>query len=538
MRPRKQQEQTKAGQANSARTQTSGPALTSDQLQKTVGNEAAQLLLGVQRNCSCDGGSGAQCDKCAPAQTQRTDPLGLLPQLPPELSRQFTVQAMRESEFQALTGIQVSSIPEKKLLSPEEAGLAVDPGLLAGIGAGVLAGPRPTLPLPSGSTGVLWSANAHLSQFAVVPQDNPALAFFFGDAALEAYGFRSSLPLHLGSSLERSIPGRPFTPLTNMLNRGVPGNYVSDPVFPYLGSVAVYPKGGAANIPGARELVACMQEANRSGTLKGTYRFSTPPRDTPFFDRAFGQGAAADPNFQPPEIVNCLNKADSITRQALQGRDLVVNIEGIDVNISTATNVATGERVPGMLPSAAPNMRDYLNQFDVNPGAQGLTRTPITGAVSLRGVTGVLRVGGFILMIANLARATDRYETASDYDKPLVAGEEATLLTAGLLGSLIGEAIGEVVLCAGLGPGFGLCVLAASVAGGAVGGALAEDTAISVGQTLQTAAELNRKGQLTPALIDAARVLLPEEQRKTLPKGRNPERPQSEQCELPFCFPW
>jgi hypothetical protein len=470
-----------------------------------------------------------------PTQRQTGNPLLLgLPRLAPELTRQFAVRAMPENVFQALTGIRVKSIPEKQLLSPEDAGLVADPGLLAGAGAGVLFGPRPTLPLPIGSTGVLWSGDAHLSQFAVVPQENPALSFFFGDAALEAYGFRSALPIHIGSKFERSVPGKPSTPLTNLLNRGLPGNYVSDPVFPYLGSVAVYPQKGAETIPGAQQLVACMQEANRSGNLKGTYRFSTPSRNSPAFDRAFGKGAAADPGFQAPEIVNCLNKANALTQQALQGRDLVVKIEGRDINISTGTDVATGQPVPNTLPSAASNVRDYLGQSDADFAAQGLSRTPITAAIWLRGVTGVLRIGGFILTITNLARIADRYQTASDYDKPLVAGEEATILTAGLLGSLIGEAIGEVVLCTGTGPGFGLCVLAAGVAGGVGGSSLAEDTAHSVGKTLQDAAELNRRGQLVPGLLDATtRMLHMEEERKKL-RSRAPEK--RDECVFPFCI--
>lgn len=475
----------------------------------------------------------------APVQSQTSNLLNLLPQMPPELAKQFTVRAMRENEFQALTGIRVNSIPEKKLLSPEDAGLVVDPGLLAGVGAGVLAGPRPTLPLPLGTTGVLWSSDAHLSQFAVVPQENPALSFFFGDAALETYGFRSWLPTHIASTLERGVPGKPFTPFTNMLNRGMGGNYVGDPLYPYFRSVAVYPQGGAENIAGAQQLVACMQEANRSGSLEGTYTFSTPKRTSPAFDRAFGAGAAADPNFQPPEIRNCLNQANALTQQALQGRDLVVNINGQDVNISTATDVATGQPVPGMTPSAAENMRTYLQQFEAEPGAQGLTRTPISGAMWLRGVTGVLRVGGFVLMVYNLGRIVDRYEAASTYDKPLVAGEEATMLTAGLLGSLIGEAIGETVVCAGMGPGFGLCMLAAGVAGGATGGMFAEGPAHDIGKTLQDAAELNRRGQLLPAIVEATAVVTKnQEALKAIQDFKSIEKPRQEDCQLPFCWPF
>jgi hypothetical protein len=395
----------------------------------------------------------------------------------------------------------------------------------------MLAAPRPTLPLPLGSTGVLWSSGAHLSQFAILPEPDPAMSFFFGDAALKAYGFRSTLPIHMGSTLERSIPGNPFTPLTDSLNRGVPGEYVNDAAFPYLpskgGAVAVYPQNGADNLQGAQELSACMEQTSRTGSLNGTYTFSTPKRGSPAFDRAFGRGASADQSFQPPEIVNCLNRANDLTRQALQGRDLVIGGNGGGVNVSTATNVGTGEPVPGMLPSAAANMRPYLEQFRTNPGAQGLTSTPITGAMWLRGVTGVLRVGGFVLLVINLDRIYTRYDLASEYDKPLVAGEEATMLTAGLLGSLVGEVIGETVVCAGLGPGFGLCMLAAAAVGGTAAGVLAEDTAHGIGSTLQDAAELNRKGQLLPGIMDAAtKVLGTAQDQKVLNDFKRTERSQ------------
>jgi hypothetical protein len=467
----------------------------------------------------------------------------LMPDLSPQLAKQFVVRAMRENEFQAMTGIKVNSLPEKKLLSPDDAGLASDPGMLAGLGAGVLTTPRPTLPLPAGTTGILWSADAHLSQFAIVPQENPVLAFFFGDSTLEAYGFRSNLPTHIGSSLDRAIPQKPFTPFTNKLNSGTAtGDYVSDAVFPYIpskgGSIAVYPQGGAENIPGAQELVACMQEANRSGSLKGMYTFSTPDRDKPAFDRAFGKGAAADSNFQPPEIVNCLNKANALTQKALQGRDLVINIDGRDVNLSTATDVATGDPVPGMLPSAAKNMRPYLDQWDANPATQGMYRTSMTGAHWLRGLTGVLRVGGFVLMIVNLDRIYNRYEVASDYDKPLVAGEEATMLTAGLLGSLIGEAIGEAVICVGAGPALGLCVLATAVVGGAIASGLMEDPARGIGQTLQDAAELNRQGKLLPGVLEAATMVMGSQQDKQLLQDFKKADSPREKGLLEFDFDW
>jgi hypothetical protein len=456
----------------------------------------------------------------------------LLPQIPPELSKQFIVRAMKETEFQAMTGIKASSIPEKRLLSPKEAGIIPDAGSLAGTGAGTLFAPPPTLPLSLGTTGVLWSADAHLSQFAVVPQENPALAFFFGDTTMNAYGFRANAPLHFGAATERLFDPA-GGPLTAMLNRGAAGNYVNDAIYPYVpvkgGSVAIHVQGGGEKVPGAQELVACMAEANRSGRLQGTYRFSTPPRNPPAiaFNRAFGGGKAADPSFEAPEIVNCLNKANELTRKALQGRDLTLTVEGRQVNLSTGTFVDTGERVPDMLPSAAKSMRPYLAQWDVDPAAQGLTRTPITGGMWLRGATGVLRIGGFVLMIFNLARVYSRYELASEYEQPLVVGEEATQFTAGLLGSLIGEAIGEAVICVGTGPGFGLCVLATAALGGVVAGAMSEDTAKAMGKTLQDAAELNRQGKLLPGILEAGtQVLGNERDKRIFQEMKKTEKPQ------------
>lgn len=478
--------------------------------------------------------------RSAPAQS--VNPFtALLAQVAPEVSKQFSVRAFKESEFEALTGIKASSIPEKRLLSPAEAGLEAETsgGASAGTAAGALFAPRPTLPRPLGSKGILWSADAHLSQYAVVRQNNPLIAFFFGDSSLEVYGFRANAVLHFGAAGERIFDTAGGT-RTARLNLGAPGTYYDDWFYPYLpvkgGSVAI--DSGAENLPGAEALVNCMKSLKRSG-LKRLYTFSTPDRTSPAYDRAFGKGAAANPEHKPPEIINCLNEANAtnLTRQALDGSDLIDSLNGRDFYVSSATYVDTGESVPGMLPGAAKSARQYLKQWDTNPLARGYMRTPMTGGTILRGVTGVVRIGGFVLMIVNVFRVEDRYERATEYEKPVVLGEEGTLLTAGLLGSLLGEVIGEAVLCVGTGPGFGLCVLAAGVLGGVVGSSLSEGAAHDLGRVLQDAAELNRQGKLLPGVVEAAvQVLGSDQQKKFFQDFKKAERPEPSDGWFDFHF--
>jgi Domain of unknown function (DUF4157) len=478
---------------------------------------------------------------------QSVNPIGaLFPNIAPDVSKRFSVRVLTEAGFQALSGVLVATIPQKRVLSPAEAGLDSDSsrggGAGAALSAAIVFGPRPTLPLPLGSTGVLWSADAHLSQFAVVRQQNPALAFLFGDSTLKTYGFRANLARHALSTAESApfLYGSAGGPFKASLNRGAAGGYVNDAVFPYVpvkgGSVAVYAQGGAQDLAGAEQLTACMAEAGKTGKLDGVYRFSTPPRDSPAFDRAFGKGAAADPNFQPPEIINCLNEANAskLSVQALQGRDLIMQINGRQVNVRTATYVDTGETVPGMLPGAAKSMREYVKPGNVIPEMQGLTRQPITSGMWLRGLTGVVRGGGLVMLVYNLDRTIGRYQEASEYDKPLVVGEEATLFTAGMLGSLLGQVIGEAVICAGLGPGFALCMIATSMVGGALATGAAEDLAHNVGTSFQTIAELHRQRKLLPGIMDRATQVLGTEQQKQIlkdfkkledDKSDNPERP-------------
>jgi len=435
---------------------------------------------------------------------QATPLTGLVPTANAQLGPKFTVRTLSTAEFEAMSGIRASTLPDKQVLTPQQAGLGDN--TLGSAGNGLLFAPRPTLPLPLGTTGVLWSMDAHLSQFAVVPQENPLLSFFFGNSRMSSQGFRSWRALHIGAAAERGLLGPAGGPATAALNRGAPGSYVSDLIDPYRGSPAVHGQGGPQNLAAAQALDACMTQTRRGGQLDSTYRFSTPPRNSSAYDRAFGTGAANNPAFEPPEVVNCLNKADPLTRQALNGRDLVFPepTTGRMINVGSATYADTGEPVPGMLAGAARTMREsYLPQWDSNPNAQGMSRTGITPGMALNGVTGILRVGGLVLMIWNLSRASDRYANASAEDKPLVFGEELTGLSAGVLGGLIGEIIGEVVVCVGTGPAFALCTLAAGAAGGMAGGALAEGPGHALGQALKDAAELNRQGKLAPAIHQA-----------------------------------
>ena len=266
-----------------------------------------------------------------------------------------------------------------------------------------------------------------------------------------------------------------------------------------------------------------MQNVARGSDLDRTFRFSTPPRDSP----AFGSGTAAAPAFQPPEINNCLNAANELTRVALDGRDMIVVRNGRNVNLATARYVDTGDPVPDMLPAAAKNMKEYLSQWDEEPLAQGLTRTRVSGGMILLGVTGVLRVGGVVLLIYNLGRVADRYEAAPQSEKAAVVGEEATLFAAAAVAGLLGEILGETVICVGAGPAAGLCVIATAAIVGVAGGMLASDTATEIGRDLQTSADLQREGKLLPAVMDVAtKVFGSEEDQKKLNQLKQMEKQQ------------
>ena len=139
----------------------------------------------------------------------------------------------------------------------------------------------------------------------------------------------------------------------------------------------------------------------------------------------------------------------------------------------------------------------------------------------------------------NLGRAGARYSEASEYDKPLVAGEELTQLTAGALGSLLGEILGEVVLCVGTGPAFALCTLVVGAVGGYAGASLAEGPGHELGRTLQTAAELQREGRLLPAVMDAAtQTFGTPEQKRLWADWKKIEQPQRERGLFEWEFDW
>jgi hypothetical protein len=486
----------------------SGKSLLVHELTHTV-QQGGKTAATIQRNTK----------QLSNAPNQSTDLLQALTNVQPDVSKQFSVRAVKEAEFQAMSGVNAASIPEKKLLSPADAGLT-------GTALGVLLGPRPTLPLPLGAKGIVWSANAHLSQFAIVAQENPGFAFFFGDLVMETYGFRANALLHIGSTVEKKFISGGWK-ITSQLNRGAGGNYMNDFIYPYMGSTAVYTNPGEKNIPGAEELAKCMLVSSEDNSLKGAYTLSTPPRDSPAFDRAFGVGKAEDLSFKPPEIVNCLNKANKIVSTALDGRDLVINVNGRSASIATATYLDTGEQVEGMLPGHAKNMKSYLKDFDANPATKGLSRSPISVGNWLNGLTGIIRIGGAVLLVYNVVKVGERYEQSSDFERPYVLGEEGAFFTAGLIGSLIGEALGETFFCAGTGPGFALCMLASGAIGGAVASEATHDTVEGIINDLKNAGEMNRKGMLAPNITDqATKIFGTEDQRRKYNQMKKIEKPE------------
>jgi len=208
------------------------------------------------------------------------------------------------------------------LLAPQP---AMSPAALAFLAA-------PPIGLPENTTGVLWG-EGHAVDFVVV------------QGRMVTGGFRASMARHLWSDVERApglggqVYGRAGGPATASLNRGVPGTYANDALFPLMpGSVVVYRQSG--DPVNAETVFRMMAEAPEQ--LNGQiYRYSPPPPGHPAHERAFGpQG----PDFCAPGAQNCINLPMDIHRQALGGDHMViVRQDGTLVMLADPATARAGE---------------------------------------------------------------------------------------------------------------------------------------------------------------------------------------------------
>lgn len=388
-------------------------------------------------------------------------------------SAPFRVETITAAEYEQMTGSSADSLPEKRYISAGS--------LAPGAGIGGIIGPRPTLPLPIGSTGFMWQGS-HVTHLAVLPQENPFLSFLFGPGRVEAGGFRASLFQH-GMA---DVPGPLGRYFRDQLYFGTPGSYANDAIFPYMpGATAAHTPGGEAAIPEAEALVEAMRRA-RPDLAGETYRFSTP-RNPETLRRLIARWQAAGVDPCPPGASNCINLVRSLTEQSIGGQtptierggQLIDAISGMDASGNPAPS-SPASQWPGtpMREGEAVNMDEYLGTRGMEPGGvfepQGLLRTPLTRDMWLRGATGVVRAGGTVLLIYGAVNTVSRVASAPNEELPVVLGEEAGAWGGGAIGAILGEALGTVVICGASGPGVALCIAVVGMAGGAVGSAVGQ----------------------------------------------------------------
>jgi hypothetical protein len=299
---------------------------------------------------------------------------------------------------------------------------------------------QPAVPLASGSTGILWEGS-HVSDFVVL------------DGRFFIRGFRASLPMHGISGLERSMM-RGGAGATAALNRGTPGSYANDAIFPYMGgAVAIVRADGTA--VDAEELARLMQRTTVA--LDGaTYRYSTPPVDHPSYQRAFGGEPAG---FCPPGASNCINLPMDVHDVALGGHDVVLpDAEGRVIDLADPAH------------ASAPNMNRYVDLPDEFFASRGLRRVPLTGAMWRR--TGVSAgFGAGTALLGNLWEGSQSRETHYVRDISIGAGTGAgttvvenyvvNAATQRLIAG--GMAPGAAGTVGRLGAGSGIAVLAAPI---------------------------------------------------------------------------
>jgi len=433
------------------------------------------------------------------------------------------VQVLTAAQFQAMTGQSADQLPEGQF--KPGADVANGPSILPGGAFPMVTRPGPGLPFPVGTTGITWQGS-HLSHF-VVEEGSPLSQLIFGEGSMRIRGFRSDLLTHARSQfLERGplgelLYGPGGGPATIRLNRGAPGTYANDLLFPYMpGATAVTPLNLT---PDQAERALKAMNAAEAGYKGQNYTFSTVPRDNPYYATSYG-------NVCPPGVVNCITLQD-VTEQVLGGRRrLVLQRGGQTLDIQTGevfdaagvridpANVdpAIWENARSLVgrninrPGMAANMDKYIAQNEEAFTKLGLEARPISGAMWARAGAGFIRVGGTVLMVYGAYKTGERIANAPEEEKPIVIAEEAGSWGGGFIGNVLGSALGGAFVCSETGPGAFVCGLVFGIAGGVTGSVIGESAMHNVGKTIVDV------GKITPAqLIEGATLMFgsPEDKR-------------------------
>lgn len=387
----------------------------------------------------------------------------------------FRVQVMDAATFEQASGRSADSLPEGKVV--DGSGIRITPG--AGFGARTA-----PYPFPRNTTGVLWTGQ-HMSDVAVV------------NGVPTVRGFRAPFDLHLKSVLERQTGwrGGQGGDATFLLNKGVPGSYAPDYWYLYSPGATLVHRGPLD--PSASALGRDAIEG-AAGSYNQTYRFSPPPPGTPGHERLSG----GDPGYVCGPGENCINVPIKEHELMLGGRRPEIGPVTDPVDVASGVRKSTGQPEvfdTGRRTYSGPGYAQTADRWTAQPAedfsARGLTATPITAGMYVRGV---LKVGGTVLLIYGVYSTGERLADAKDDELGRVATEEAGSWLGGWVGSVIGSAIGGAVVCSESGPGAVVCAAAFGIAGGITGSTIGAETAtgvydkaVQVKQLLEDPAALN-----------------------------------------------
>ena len=429
------------------------------------GDVGAQENLGVLEQDAVRRNPHGSSPARSQAPPQTSSPVSPRVSATASASQPVRVQIMTAAEYQALTGVEASQIPERRFVSAAAAGVGP---------AAVIARPPP-LPFAANTTGVLWDGR-HAVDVAVV------------DGTVTARGFRAEFWRHAASAGERAplpLIGRPFPggPFTASLNRGTPAAYTNDWFYLYMPDATLVTRNSATRA----DAVGLVGEMNVSGPemLGQQYRFSPPPEGSPAFDAAFPTGVC------PPGHVNCINGPLDVHEQALGGQHLQVTRPD-----GSTFDVARGPQQPGgPLESSAVGMDEWIGQSDEWFAARGLTRERIGPTMLARGASGVIRVGGTVLMVYGAVQSVERIADAEPgEERTVVVSEEAGSWTGGWVGSALASAMGGMFVCSETGPGAFVCGLVFGIAGGVTGSVVGADVGRDVGESINTLRNMTPQG--------------------------------------------
>lgn len=367
----------------------------------------------------------------------------------------FEVRELTLAEFQAQTGIDPALLPENEYTAMDTLMHAAGYGL-------VCQAPSRLLDLPANTTGVLWEGS-HISDWSRA-----------GGEFSNVRGFRAPLWTHVWSDLERSRIGGPFAWLartfggssaTASLNRGVPGSYAADWMFPYSPRASVvYRTSPHVDAPGFANYMDDV-----AGSYAGrTYTYSPPPQGSSAFLEAFGEGGCA------PSTHNCLNVPVEPHRRAL--------------------GLGPQEPLPFVPDEAAGSRRflgtadDYFfGDADLGPN---LARKRI-GPTMLAG--GAIRVGGTVLLLYGAYGSARRIANAAPgRERQKVVLEEAAGWGGGAIGGWIANALGRATICGATGPGAFVCAAGVTIVGSVVGDLGGRAAVESVEEGLELMADPHR----------------------------------------------